>query len=105
MKSCKKHLLVLISLICFIGCSKPKETELGFVDMKTVIPRMPLANRIVCNEFDAAYYEFRTTHNHFVYSPVYKHYSTGGSYVLSCDDYDDYINSLAKRNRNETMSR
>lgn len=91
MRLYKKHLLIITSFLCFVGCNRPIENKIEVT--VAGIASMPLANRIVCNEFNVAYYEFKTTHNHFVYSPVYKHWTSGDVTVMTCTEYEAYTNS------------
>lgn len=90
-----KYMLIVLSLLCIFACNENATTT--WTPPIISIEAMPSANRVVCNEFDVAYYEFKTTHNHFVYSPVYIHYSGGGVNAISCEDYSNYIEMKEKK--------
>lgn len=90
-----KYVLFVVLTIFAAACSKCPETTLTTNNVS--VESMSQGQKVVCNEFGVAYYEFKTTHNHFVYSPVYIHYSSGGVNAISCEDYSNYIEMKEKK--------
>lgn len=95
-----KYVLFVVLTIFAAACSKCPETTLTTNNVS--VESMSQGQKVVCNEFGVAYYEFATTRGYKVYTPVFKHYSTGGAYPVSCEEYNNYIN---KRDANGKMSR
>lgn len=94
-----KCLLYILLSLCLIGLYISLKTapvkEIPKVE-KVVIERMPAEHDVVCNEFNIAYYEFRTSPTHYTYTPVYKHWTSGDVTVMTCAEYEVYINSTKK---------
>ena len=99
MRKNTKCLLYILLSLCLIGFYISLKTapvkEIPKVK-KVVIERMPTEHDVVCNEFNIAYYKFRTSPTHYTYTPVYKHWPSGDVTVMTCAEYEAYINSTKK---------